>query len=422
MKQDGWYVRRSYAHFDLPLPFDAARAYVMDPERVRRHGFHPFLRFDIVRRRYKVRGGKPNVSTKSRPISIPAHLDGYVFAYYSKLLTIRYEAELVASGLGDCVLAYRSGRGSNIDFAKAAFDEIIAREECMAIALDLEGFFDSIDHVTLKRNWAKLLGAQRLPPDHFNVFRSITKHAEVNREACLQRLGIGTHDEVPRPICTPSIFRTVIRKNVSGLPNLVRTNTAPYGIPQGSQISALLSNLYMLDFDAEMLRLASDLGGYYRRYCDDILWLCRPTESNRIEHEIHNSLVKLGGTTKLNEAKTERSTFHRDANGRLRCDRPIQYLGFTFDGEHARVRSQTLSKFWRKLTYAARRAKRVAAQSTSAPGILYKRTLYRRFTHLGRRNLVSYAKRSEQLMETGAIRKQMRRHMPRITKYLKEDI
>lgn len=173
----------------------------------------------------------------------------------------------------------------------------------------------------------------------------------------------------------------------------------------------------MLDFDSEMSCLAERIGGFYGRYSDDILWICHPNEAPYVEEELKRSLSKLGGTTKINEAKTERSVFRR-SDGELVCDTPIQYLGFTFDGTSARIRSQTLSKFWRRFLYAARSAKRAAGRSTTAPGIVYKRKIYRQFTHLGHRNLITYAKRSEAVMVTGAIRIQMRRHVPRIQKEL----
>jgi RNA-directed DNA polymerase len=332
MKRDGWYAPRSYPHFDLPLPFETAKAYVVDPGRVCRHGFHPFLGFDIVRRRYRADRDGVEVSTKRRPIASPAHVDGYIFAYYAKALGQRYEGTLAANGLGHCVLAYRSGLGSNIEFAKAAFDEINRRGECIALAFDLESFFDSISHATLKRNWAQLLGTDQLPADHFSVFRAITRYSEVSLTQCRLRLGIEKGRRTPRPICPPSVFRTVIRRNARGLPNLVLTNSANHGIPQGSQISALLSNVYMLDFDREMCHLAVAIGGFYRRYSDDILWVCHPSEAPSVEEELKKGLAKLGGTTKINEEKSERSTFRRSAAGAVVCNKPIQYLGFTFDG------------------------------------------------------------------------------------------
>lgn len=214
------------------------------------------------------------------------------------------------------------------------------------------------------------------------------------------------------------MFRTVIRRSAVGLPNLVKTNAQNHGIPQGSQISALLSNVYMLPFDSEMTCLAAAVDGYYRRYSDDILWICRLEDAACVRQELNRSLDKLGGAIKIKEEKTECSIFCRNAGGRLECDRPIQYLGFIFDGSNARIRSQTLSKFWRRVIYAVRTARRAASRSIAAPRIVYKRKIYRLFTHLGRRNLITYAKRSEAVMGTGAIRAQMRRHVPRIAKEL----
>lgn len=418
MKREGWYNARPYAHFDRPLPFDVAKSYVTDPARVQRHAFHPFIDFEIVQRRYKVRAQRAEVGSKRRPISVPSHVDGYVFAYYAKILGERYEDHLAANNLEECVLAYRRGIGSNIDFANAAFNEIARRQRCVALAFDLEKFFETIHHGVLKSNWARLLGVDRLPPDHFAVFDAITRHASVNLEACRVRLGRSAKGSLPRPICTPSAFRRIIRRNKDGLPNLVKTNTNAFGIPQGSQISAPLSNIYMLDFDLEMKKLADQVGGYYRRYSDDILWICDPEAVEQVISSLKQALGKLGGTTSLNENKTEKSVFCLTDLDQLECDQGIQYLGFVFDGRTVRIRSQTLSRFWRRVVYAARAATRVARHSSVNPGVPYKRKLFRRFSHLGDRNLISYARRSEGVMKTGAIRKQLSQHMPRLLQAL----
>ncbi len=48
-------------------------------------------------------------------------------------------------------------------------------------------------------------------------------------------------------------------------------NKGQKGIPQGSPISALLSNIYMLEFDVLVKEKIMECKGSYFRYCDDIL-------------------------------------------------------------------------------------------------------------------------------------------------------
>ena len=52
------------------------------------------------------------------------------------------------------------------------------------------------------------------------------------------------------------------------------TVTKDFGIPQGSPISAVLANIYMLDFDYEINKYLESIGGIYRRYSDDMVAIC----------------------------------------------------------------------------------------------------------------------------------------------------
>jgi RNA-directed DNA polymerase len=377
-----WYRKKSYPHFDLPMSAADAIRLVTDPDRVASHGFHPFLAFNITRRRYRSVGKRGIVTKKPRPIRVAAHRDGYIFAYYAALLSERYDAYIAGSPIADVSLAYRKGLGSNISFADAAFREVSSRNDCVAVALDLEGFFDSLDHELLKKMWARVLGVSRLPKDHFAVFRALTRYAYVDRDACLAALGIAA-DPPKHPICTPAQYRGTIRGG-----GLVQVNGCPYGIPQGSAMSSVLSNIYMLDFDAEMAALAKATGSYYRRYCDDILWITSDDHLAAFWAGIAAALGRAGTEVTLNNDKTAVSEFR---GGRLVRGAPLQYLGFTFDGVHRRIRSQTLSRYWRKVIYGVRaaknRARKAALAGKAAP--VFKRKLYRRFTHLGKRNFLS---------------------------------
>jgi RNA-directed DNA polymerase len=415
-KIDGWYSKRAYPHFDTPLNFADASALVKSADNVRRHAFYPFISFKLTRRRYAVSNNTAIVKTKERPLAVPSHTDGYIFAYYAKILSDHYENWIRRARISECILAYRSGIGTNIEFSNSAFDEVAARRTCTAIAFDLEKFFDNIDHARLKENWEQLIGVQRLPDDHYQVYRAITRFSEVRKADCVLRLGLNPNKPLPRPLCTARIFRDLIR---GGSPSLITPNRNSFGIPQGSQISAVLSNIYMLRFDEEMHDLSQKAGAYYRRYCDDILWICDSGAAHIAPALIGGVLAKLGPTSTLNQDKTEFSNFTIRFDGSQTCDRPLQYLGFTFDGSNKRIRSQTLSKHWRKLIYAARSARKASKVSTTHPMLTFKRDIFRRFSHLGKQNLLSYGKRAEATMGTGAIRRQFRRHMTRIDDELK---
>lgn len=402
-----WFRKRKYPHFDQPLSEAEAVKYVTSPETVARHSFYPFLAYDLKRRRYRSKKGKGTASIKRRPIRIAAHRDGYIFAYYASLLSRAYDQLIKGTPLDECVLAYRKGQGSNIDFARAAFSEVMRRKDCVVVALDLEGFFDSIDHSALKRQWCQVLGVPRIPPDHFAVFRAMTRYAYVSRDQCYAALGLND-ESASHPLCNPETFRRVIRGR-----GLVSINANDFGIPQGSPISAVLSNIYMLPFDREMAEFAAAIGGYYRRYCDDILWIVPLGFGNQVQAQTAAAVGRQGAHLKINNQKTAVSYF---TGGILTGGDTLQYLGFTFDGRLRRIRSQTLSKFWRKVVYGVRAAKNRAAKAarSGGDGRLFKRKIYRRFTHLGKSNFLSYARRAWSGPGGEGIRSQLRRHWDRV--------
>lgn len=51
--------------------------------------------------------------------------------------------------------------------------------------------------------------------------------------------------------------------------NSIKKNRSGIGIPQGSPVSAILSNVYMLSFDKKMHTYVMSYGGKYLRYSDD---------------------------------------------------------------------------------------------------------------------------------------------------------
>jgi hypothetical protein len=130
-----------------------------------------------------------------------------------------------------------------------------------------------------------LLGVERLPADHFAVFKNITKYRVFDRVDAYRRLDLygvksftkGGHPiegylvpykEIPTQLCSPHDFRQKILGENGQYGSLVIPNGLAHGIPQGAPISDLLANLYLIDFDVEMNALAVSLGGSYVRYSD----------------------------------------------------------------------------------------------------------------------------------------------------------
>lgn len=406
-----WFRPRNYLHFDHRVGLKKAEALVKEPSRVASHAFYPLINYTIhtpkIRRDPVTK--KIIRTDKERLIQYAAHLDAHIFAYYNETLGQAYEKELRRRHLASVVLAFRRLGKSNIDFAKLAFDEVRRLGDCVAFAFDITKFFDRINHAILKRMWGLVLDTERLPPDHFAIFQALTRFASVERSDLFAVLGISPHNPGSGRfrLCNASQFRDVVRHN-----KLVVTNWHPFGIPQGTPISALLSNIYLLELDSALSAEARIRGGQYLRYCDDILLIVPTGHEAGLEVLVASQLRSL--SLDVNPSKTEVSRF-ANAGLRLSASRPLQYLGFLFDGERIILRSAALAKFSGRLNKGVWLAKATAKsrnlqrqQLGLPPKPLYKRKLYRQYSHLGKRNFVSYGLNAARILESRAIKCQLR--------------
>lgn len=418
---DKWFQRKGYIHFDPPLPLVGKRrqqliAYVTNPDKVARHSFYPFIERPIIQRRFKNSPAGRRINLKVRPVCYAAHLDSAIFKYYSMLLSDRYE-EALSSNCKQQVLAYRPNLGSNIDFALQAFGCVRHLGPCVALCFDLSNFFGTLRHADLKEQWCQLLGQERLPVDHFALFKAMTRYATVRYEELISTLGVKPKQIRDREIsrfCEPAVFRNTIRKS-----KLIRKNEEAFGIVQGSAISATLSNLYMRPFDEKLQGKVAAWGGASFRYSDDLLLIIPPEFEEEAQGYVAAALEGLG--LQLNQEKTERSFFVKSPDGALTVDRKLGYLGFEFDGEQVLIRSKTIAKFHHRLT--ARRNSLLHRNSKSPGFSSPKKKLYSRFSHLGSRNFLSYAKRAHIKTEKAGfrsgIRKQCRKCWPALQRALK---
>lgn len=419
MDDCSWYKPRTYLHFDPPVKKLAALKYVANPRNVSTHSFYPFISYISSARKfgYDEDVGANSLKIKERPISYASHLDSHIYAYYCSVLSGLYEVELNRTGLNVAILAFRSLQKSNIHFALDVFEEISMRGECCALAFDIKGFFDNLDHLILKRAWLSLIGESTLPPDHFAVFKSITKYSKVDKIKLYKSIGVSVHNPQvsDRRLCSSENFR----KNVRG-GGLVVNHDDTKGIPQGSPISALLSNIYMLSFDKALAYFLSGLEAPYYRYCDDIIVIANLEHENKIKDFIEKEILKIGLSIQPKKTEVRRFTIR---SGLLCADKSLQYLGFTFDGVRIHLRSSSISRYYKKLrkrVWTSRKAMERNNNLRHARGEpatdIFLRTIYKGYSYLGRRNFLSYGYRAAKIMNSRSIKKQLKPHWGKLNK------
>lgn len=393
---------KGYPQFDAVISADEAMKYVTNPSLVAKHPFLPFIEYEVAWTRYAPKGeqGKPKV----RRIRYAARRDSYIYSYYRHILSELYEARLVKLGLQSSVLAYRriqaatGGGKCNVHFALEAFSAITSMGNCSVIALDVSKFFEHLDHALLKEIWCDLLGAKKLPPDHFAVFRNITAYSYVMKTDAYRRLGffgakrtrsdgsviegyLVPYDQIPRQLCSPAEFRAKIAGQGSQN-SIVRRNHKPYGIPQGAPLSDLLANLYMVLFDLWMNNEVSQVGGKYFRYSDDILIVVPGADKRKALRWMHRASTQIGRYGDKLEIKPDKAAVHtlKVRKAGVVCTRVhgtqarngVEYLGFRFDGQRVYIRDSTLSNLQRKVVRVARAVARahVRRYSDRTPGEL----------------------------------------------------
>ncbi|MGA2081841.1 MAG: antiviral reverse transcriptase Drt2 [Holophaga sp.] len=419
--------KRNYLHFDRPFFGEEALKLVSDPSRVATWSFMPFLHIKLQTIKVKRQAdGSLKPKLKDRPIFYASHRDAALYYYYSEIMGVAYEELLEAKGISECVTAFRKNRSKcNIQYANEVFEEIAHQNRCTVFTFDITSFFENIDHWILKRQWARLLGSSVLPPDHYNIFKSVTRYSYVERTAAFRAFGIGLHNKLAfkrRQICDAEGFRLHIR-NAGLVQRRIDPETGTpmlAGIPQGSPISALLSNLYMLDFDVEVAGALASIGGMYRRYCDDIICVVPDESLVDVRSLIEGAIAKLAL-----EAHPDKSTTHIfwRIGESMTCDHPVQYLGFIFDGKSSRLRTAALSRYYAKMRGGIRLAHRVRIRSDISQGIrtaLKTKRILIQYSYVGRRNFTTYAFRAAKVMRGNAILKQLKPHLKRLKAYIEK--
>lgn len=129
----------------------------------------------------------------------------------------------------------------------------------------------------------------------------------------------------------------------------------------------------------------------------------------------------------LNNDKTEIREFTAHVSGKISCYKPLQYLGFLFDGNNIYLRSSSLSRYSDrmkrgiKLAKSTMRSKNKVRISKNLPEKdLFKEKIYARYAHVGKRNFLSYGYRAARTMNSKSIRKQLKPLWERLQRELEK--
>jgi hypothetical protein len=195
---------------------------------------------------------------------------------------------------------------------------------------------------------------------------------------------------MPIQLCSNEEFREKICGAGGKYKSLVDVNRKPYGIPQGTPISDMLANVYLIDFDIALKSYCSSRGGIYYRYSDDILMLLPGSEREGSDAQkfTTNEIKKYGSKMLIKDAKTaivvyesagSQQTYRAIAGRQGRNG--LEYLGFRYDGCEIWIRNSTLSRLYRKVSgsVAAECANLVGRYRGKSSAFMLERFEYGRF-------------------------------------------
>ena len=351
---------RSYSHFDIRVKLEEVYDYISNPQNVATHSFYPFI-LDS-RPKLKVHTEKPPKNGRFektyRPICYAAHLDRCIYQYYSYKLNQDYNNYIKNTLIDKCSKAYRTNLPgkTNIDFAKEVFDFIKGTNKCGIIVGDFKSFFDNLDHKYLKERLKQLLNVTSLPADMYAVYKNITRYSKWNIEDIFKI----RKEEDPK-LSEDDIRYGRIILNRSQFKNNVNRcvdHNKKIGIPQGSSISAVLANIYMIEFDSRISLFLEKMNGKYVRYSDDFIIIVPYLEKEVLEKTYDKLLEEVkDAKLMLQSDKTQLFSYENQTilplqnvlNGVETKSKKLNYLGFSFDGKKVSLRDKTISKYYNKV-------------------------------------------------------------------------
>lgn len=427
------YKDKFYTHFDRKKYHRDYQQRVQNIYWVSKHGFYPFIHFQMTCNKYtNDSNGNKYIKEKNRDIYYAAHIDRFIYEYYGNRLNNRYNEYMKANGISRASTAYRNCTPGkcNIDFAKEVFEFIVKSKSAYVFVGDFSKFFDKLDHKYLKEKIKCVTGEKALDEADYAIYKNITKFSYVEADDIESEKGLLRRDmrKWDKYFETDD-FRELKKKHL-------HKNSKDYQIPQGSSISAVYANVYMIDFDKKINDYVTTHKGIYRRYCDDVI-IAVPMTYEKMKHGENEEITKFVYKVRdsipnleLNADKTEHFFYYNGIVEKIMGESNlINYLGFTFDGKTVRIRDKSLFKFYCR---AYKKIKRVKENTEEKAFNAGKKAIYHSYTHLGASkyskdhgNFLTYVYKADEIFAQSKvlesdIRNQVKRHWQKIDKRLKE--
>lgn len=436
-----WMKPKGYVHLTPSLfiytQWRNYKAKIENPSFIAKYAFYPLIHATIKERKYKKADPKKHVgndrshlhkrkdngefekTAKQRPLHYASHFDALIYSYYASILNEKYEQELKKDNdLNKVVIAYRKIKineteekgKSTIHFAKEVFDEIKNRatthDEIAVLTFDIKSFFSSLDHTFLKNKWIELVGEDEFKKHHFNIFKACSQFSYILFDDLRHKTKRKSFDEsklskIRRENGHKCFFESNADFREAIKTGALRIFKNPFykkaqggkinkGIPQGLPLSAVLANIYLIDFDKKIVEIfVKGEQCYYRRYSDDLIIICDVDKMEKVKNDVEKMIEDFG--LEISKNKTEKfifnyQPFNRTDDLRLNCTKVIEgtnpiyntyltYLGFEFRGYNTTIKSSNLAKYYRRIIgVVKRRAKRsyqARKNDPSAPAAIY---------------------------------------------------
>lgn len=435
----------NYVHFDFRTGLDRCVNYITDPQKVSVHAFYPFIHFTKIIKRVK-NGHKAD--PKEREIYYASYIDSWIYRYYSYLINEKYNEYLAQTGLSSVSVAYRTNLSkNNIHLAYEAFSFIKKAEVSYVMIGDFTNFFDSLDHAYLRKSLCSLLEVNELAPDFYAVFKSVTKFHFFDLQKLLSIRHLDDSKKGRRAL--KSLNRILSPKELRQFKNLIESNpNSGFGIPQGSPISAVFANIYMIQADMAINKVVLTYGGLYMRYSDDFI-VVLPNLSKEEFAFIYESIKSvIYSIPRLNLKEEKTKLFYVTKSKAISVNSEftqmpdtkdiIDFLGFSFDGTCVRVKDKTVSKYYHRLNRKIKTISKNGGISPKGKKISCK-NLYEKYSYKGscfhkkktteykrnhdlvkiHGNFLDYIERSKIVFENEPVDTVLRNHMRKIKSRLK---